>query len=564
MVELASPKRLISVRIRVPPQLIKKRYNKPMKKIIIPIIVIAVLGFVSYKVFFKKEAADFTFTEVKRGTITQEVSETGQVQKGEKINLSFKNAGLIQKIYVKSGDKVKAGDFLAKLDTNNLQIQLSETRSALDVAQARLNKLMAGAGKEEIQSASTTVANAEIALASASVSLGDVKNQAENTLNGYYENAINTLEDAYLKAYNAKNAVEYTYRTYFYRQDQQSSVVSQDKDKINIAVTSMKSRIDIVNASTSQANIDTALAEAKTSLNTISLALKEIRDVCEEPIYSGIVSATDKTSLDTHRGYVNTAISSVLTLQQTITSTKLTNTTNINTYTAKVSAAQGALDAAEDAFAVLTAPPRKEDVDLYTAQLNQAKNQVQFLESQIADSILKSPTKGTITDVLKREGEIVQPSAIDSAMSMIPDSIYQIKVDVYEEDVVKMNTGNEVEISLVAFPDKKFSGKLIEINTAEKLKDGVIYYEVTIDFTEEIPDTVKTGMTADLIIKTATKENVLTLSNDAINKKNGGVVVEILSGKEIVEKSIEIGLKGSDGTTEIISGVLDGEKVIVR
>jgi hypothetical protein len=42
------------------------------------------------------------------------------------------------------------------------------------------------------------------------------------------------------------------------------------------------------------------------------------------------------------------------------------------------------------------------------------------------------------------------------------------------------------------------------------------------------------------------------------------VVVEILSGKEIIEKSIEIGLKGSDGTTEIISGVLEGEKVIVR
>ena len=70
----------------------------PKKPIIISIIVLLVFVFV-YQTFIKKSEPEFTLVSVVRGDVTEEVSETGQVQKGDKVNLGFKNAGRLEAIY---------------------------------------------------------------------------------------------------------------------------------------------------------------------------------------------------------------------------------------------------------------------------------------------------------------------------------------------------------------------------------------------------------------------------------------------------------------------------------
>ena len=69
------------------------------KLIIIIAVVLIIVVLVVYQKFLKKEEAAFILIEVKRGTVVQEISETGKVKRGEEINLSFKNAGIIEKIY---------------------------------------------------------------------------------------------------------------------------------------------------------------------------------------------------------------------------------------------------------------------------------------------------------------------------------------------------------------------------------------------------------------------------------------------------------------------------------
>ena len=86
-----------------------------MKKIIgISIIVITVSAIV-YNFYIKKNGADLILAEVVRGNIQQEVSETGQVNRGDRINLSFKSGGTIENIYVVVGEEVETGDILASL-----------------------------------------------------------------------------------------------------------------------------------------------------------------------------------------------------------------------------------------------------------------------------------------------------------------------------------------------------------------------------------------------------------------------------------------------------------------
>jgi len=510
------------------------------KRIIISIIILLVV-FGVYQGFFKKERPTFNLAEVVRGEITQEVSETGQVKKGEEINLSFKNAGRIEKIYVEVGEKVKEGDILAKLDTAPLKIQLQEAKAASDIAQAKLNKLSAGPTQEEIKIAQTAVKNSQVALDTARQGLKDAD-----------EDALNVLDDSYLKAYNAFNEVDLIQRTYFTSNDQEGIKVRENKDKTAAGMTQAKLYLDIAKADSTNEKINTSLSEMKKALEITSDALKIIRETCEEPTYRNLVSSTNKTSLDTHRGYINTAITNLANSQQSIISAKFA-----------IESAEGVLQAAEDDLALTTAPARQEDIDLYQAQVAQTQAQVQLLENQIEEAVLVSPTNGQIAKIAKQVGENVQSMTGDVVIILLPDAPFQIKANIYEEDVIKMKIGNPADISFVAFPEKVFKGKIISIDPAEKLIEGVVYYEVTIAF-EEMPEGLKPGMTADLVIKTAQKENVLTIPQDAIQNKEGKTIVEVFKEGNIEDREIEVGLFGSNDMVEVVSGLEEGEKVTIR
>lgn len=517
-------------------------------------VVFVVLAALIYQGFFKKEKSTFTLAEVVRGEIPQEVSETGQVKKGEEIKLGFKNAGRIEKNYVEVGEETKAGDILAKLETKDLEIQLQEAKAALSMAQAKLDKLLAGASSEEIQKTRTAAANAKTALGNANQNLEDVKAQAAENLNAAYEDGLNALEDAFLKAENSQNSVDLIQRTYFTANDQEGLKIKENKEKIIGATSQIKSF--------SKENIGLSLRQTKEKLSEISTALKAIREICQSPVYLGLVSVADKSSLDNHRGYINTALTNISNSEQAITSTKLTNEANINTARARVSSAEGSLIAAEDDLALITAFPRQEDADLYQAQVRQAEAQVQLLENKIEEAVLKSPIQGQITDVKKRVGELVQSLPSDVVIAILPTDPFEIEVDIYEEDVVKMKIDNEVEISLVAFPGQTFRGKVVSIYPAEKLIEGVVYYKVIIAI-ERPPEGIKPGMTADVVIQTASKDNVLFISQSAIEEKDGKTIVKIVKGKNLEDREVQIGLKGSNDMVEVVSGLNEGETIAI-
>jgi len=508
------------------------------KKIIIIVAAVALLILVVSQVS-KNNGEEYQLTKVVMGTISQTVSETGQVQKGDKINLSFKSAGVIEKIYTTVGQVVARGTTLAKLDTSDFSIQLEEAKASLAVYQADLNKLVAGPIQEEIKTYQTAVNNKQIAL-----------DTAEQDLEDENEDALNDIDDAYLKSYNAKNTVDSVQRAYFVKGDQLESIVKSEKVNIEEVIASIKSYLDAAKNYSTQDNIDAAVSKTEIELANVSESLKIVREACEDYYYRNIILAADKTSLDTHRTNINTAITSIADTEQAIAAAKLA-----------VLTAQGNLQAAKDDLALLIAPARAESLVSAQNKVSQAQAQVDILEKKISDGNLKSPVSGQVAEINKRVGEQVLSSSQDTIFVIIPNVPYEIEVDIYEEDVVKLKEGNQVLISLVAFPGQTFSGKLISIDPAEKIVDGVVYYNVVVGF-EEVPEGIKPGMSADIVIIVLTKENVLMVSEDAL--ENGGNKVLVLVNNKATEKTIETGLVGSDGMVEIISGLEEGEEVILR
>jgi len=542
-------------------------------KFILIIVLVVVAIFVVYKSFFVEKESPYNWVTLQRQNIIQKVSATGQVTSAKKIDMQFEIAGKISKLMVDTGDEIKTDDVLAVLETSELEAQVLEAEAARDVARANLDKLLTGVSKEETQVYQTAVDNAQIALDNAKTSLKNYENNltavqatAQQNLTSAYEDALNTLDDSYLKLYNAFQAAKTIQLAYFIKGDQESVTVIENKNKIEAAFNQTKIYVDKAKADPKNENIDQALSEVKKSLEDASSALAVIRQTCEAVSYNATVSAADKTSLDTQRTNISTALTNIVNAQQTIVSTKLTNETNINTAQTSVDTAQssvktaeGNLKSAKDKLAQITASPQQIDIDLGQAKLDQAEAALVKVRQQLVKASLVSPCDGTITDIKKEEGE--QTRTTDSVVLMICKGEFQIEVDIPEVDIGKIKIQNPVEISIDAFPEDTFLGKVIKIDPAETIIQGVVYYKATIGF-EGIDPRVKSGMTVDVDIICDSRENVLAVPQRTVFNKNGDKFVRVLEEKNVKEVKVETGIRGSEGEIEILSGLKEGEKII--
>ena len=452
----------------------------------------------------------------------QEVSETGSVEATDNISLGFKTIGKVSKIYVTSGNDVKAGDILASLDLAQLSAQLQSAKAALASANSQYTKLLNGVTPEDLKTAENTVAS------------------AQQDLDNDYNGSMNTLNNAYTSIYNAHAATLSLQNDYFSASDQEGIKVQDAKISINSDMINAKSNLESAQNNPAPANIDAAISEIIKDLNDTYNGLKIIRDQCDRGIYYATVSSTDKTAIDTQKTNIYTTLTSVTTLQHTISSDKIT------------------LQKAEDALALKGAAPRQEDIDSAQASINQAQANVDLYQSQLNDNYLRSPIDGKITDVNVKVGEVVSPS--QSVVNLLSLNPFEIKANIYEEDIVKVKPENSVKIDLIAFPQQTFLGKVVSISPGEKIVGNVVYYEITIDFPNQ-PEGIMSGMTADIIIEANKKENVLRVSKSAVETIDGTQMAQVVRKGKIEDQIITTGLEGND-YYEIVSGLNEGDEIV--
>jgi len=193
----------------------------------------------------------------------------------------------------------------------------------------------------------------------------------------------------------------------------------------------------------------------------------------------------------------------------------------------------------------------------------QANASLTLARANLNDAIIVAPTDGTITKKNFSVGE--QSSLTTPTLEMIGKTNLEIKVDIPESDIAKVQIGQEVEITLDAFgPDQIFKGQVVFVDPAETKIQDVVYYKVTVQFSEQTTEGIKPGMTANVTICTAKKDQVLVVPARAVKSQNGDKYVTVLidAKKNTTEdKTVTVGLKGNEGI-EIVSGLETGEEVV--
>jgi RND family efflux transporter MFP subunit len=127
---------------------------------------------------------------VQKGDLSTTISGSGEIIANKTVELSFPIDGIVGKLYVQVGDKVKAGDKLAEMEeTRELQIAVDTREIEWKTAKKELDELLQS-GSTSLAEASLALAEAKEAFAKANSFLrrkGDRRCAEELTLSYYYD-----------------------------------------------------------------------------------------------------------------------------------------------------------------------------------------------------------------------------------------------------------------------------------------------------------------------------------------------------------------------------------------
>ncbi len=165
----------------------------------------------------------------------------------------------------------------------------------------------------------------------------------------------------------------------------------------------------------------------------------------------------------------------------------------------------------------------KADIAVSRAQIENAKAQIEQRTAQMKQAEIdhdrtriRSPINGTVISRTIDVGQTVAASLQAPELFKIAQDLRRIRIEaqVNEADVGAVADGNAVEFTVDAYPERKFTGKVTQVRLAATELQNVVTYTVIIE-AENADRKLFPGMTANVRIETARRDNVLSIPNDA-------------------------------------------------
>ncbi len=154
-------------------------------------------------------------------------------------------------------------------------------------------------------------------------------------------------------------------------------------------------------------------------------------------------------------------------------------------------------------------------------QVDQARAGLQESRDQLAKTVLRAPMNGQVTRVAVEAGEVAVPGTFSRETGLLMTvsdlSVIQVNVQVDETDVVRLALGDSAEVTIDAYPDTTFSGRVTKISqssvslaTAATSSDRAVDYNVEVTLDNPPPD-VRPDLSATAKIVTDTRKDALSI-----------------------------------------------------
>lgn len=190
--------------------------------------------------------------------LTVRISASGVVQPVQTVNLSPKTSDVLAELYVEQGDRVQAGQLIARMMSDSIEAELAQARAGVSQAQSRLQELQAGNRPGEITQSQARVERAQAAVAEAQARLDLANERAQRNRLLETEGAISldSLDEVLNQAETARAALE---------QNRASLREAQE----NLQLLRQGSRVESIDVAVAQ------LAEARAGLQAVNVRLED-------------------------------------------------------------------------------------------------------------------------------------------------------------------------------------------------------------------------------------------------------------------------------------------------
>lgn len=171
---------------------------------------------------------------------------------------------------------------------------------------------------------------------------------------------------------------------------------------------------------------------------------------------------------------------------------------------------------------------------------------------------LTSPIDGTVVERNATIGATVGPDA--NLFKIIDVSRVWVDANVFEKDLQRVRLGQQVKLTVPAFPSTTFSGRVILVNSVVDPDTRTVKVRTEVSN----PDgRLKPEMFANVEIITDVNRAAISIRQSAVLNDNGKTVVFVAEGNGYKKRQVQTGIQSGD-QVEIVEGLNAGDKVVVK
>ncbi len=212
---------------------------------------------------------------------------------------------------------------------------------------------------------------------------------------------------------------------------------------------------------------------------------------------------------------------------------------------------------------------------LQEAQVKQAEASLKSAEIDLHYTKIVSPVDGIVVSKEVEVGQTVAASFQTPTLFNVAEDLtkMQIEASIVEADISKVKEGQTAEFSVDGYPDEIFVGQVTQVRNQAITTSNVVTYEVIIEI-DNSAQKLKPGMTANVDIITAQKDDALLASNKALRfymeDENGQKQrytdkgIWVLENNQPRRISIKTGISDDDRTEVISANLREGMDIILE
>ena len=461
----------------------RKNKNKRLKKIlIIAAIVLAIGGFITYRVVSAKKKLEEMMAQnkvqtaqIERRTISQAISTTGTIQSKDVRTLTSPLAGVkIDKVNYKVGDMVNEGAIVVAFSVDDINKKIGQLEE--DITEAKQAKALDSGDRNNTYVTSYDGQTYNVATAYEKLQKADkdLQNDKEKL-----QRACNDLSDFKALHEEAKEKI-----------DEVQADLIKTNDKLADPGLSDDEKAELTNKA---ASLQSKVTKYRTALDdSYSDNLQKLEDAVKtaQTTVDGTQRAYDLAYVDFNKaGY----------------------DAGFNNAKSEYNLSKGNLQANDN--------------------VKSLERQKEQNEDTLDNYIVKAPITGLVTAVNAQEGNGYQATT-GALMTIQAVDVFEVTTQVDEYDINNVRVGQDVAIMTDATGDDEIKGKVTFVApTATAQQSGSATtsassstsstFEVKIDILNK-DERLKLGMSAKLNILVDTHENVLAVPYDALEQKDDG------------------------------------------